>query len=115
MHNLSGAFAQEEKPQPINGTTYYPFSVIYPKKNRTYYCDKQNECREWVSKIRKATGYLNLTDIYDVKVRYSLITILKLKLTKIIKIIKFIGKTWQRQIWSSQTRYAQRNWKRRRY
>jgi hypothetical protein len=69
MHNLSGVFVKEEKPESINGVTYYPFSVVYPKKNRTYYCEKENECKGWVQSIRKATGYLNLTDIYEVKVR----------------------------------------------
>lgn len=71
MHNLSGVFVKEEKPEQINGTTYYPFSVIYPKKNRVYYCDNVNECSSWIKLIRRATGYLNLTDIYDVKVFIS--------------------------------------------
>ncbi len=71
MHNLSGCFIKEEKPQTINGVVFYPFSVVYPKKMRTYFCEKEHECKQWVLNIRKATGYTNLTDIYEVKVRYE--------------------------------------------
>jgi len=76
MHNLSGVFVKEEKPEVINGVTFYPFSVMYPKKNRTYYCEKNDECKGWVQSIRKATGYLNLTDIYEVKVSYKLLNLI---------------------------------------
>jgi hypothetical protein len=71
MHNLSGVFVKEEKSEVLNGIFYYPFSVIYPKKNRTYYCEKESDCREWVMNIRKATGYLNITDIYEVQVSFT--------------------------------------------
>ncbi len=69
MHNLSGVFVKEEPVETINGITYYPYSVIYPNKKRTYYCENEDETRIWVKTIKKVTGYLNLTDIYDVKVR----------------------------------------------
>lgn len=59
---------KEEKAECINGVNYYPFSVVYPKKNRIYYCEKESECKNWVACIRKVTGYINLTDIYEVKV-----------------------------------------------
>jgi hypothetical protein len=69
MHNLSGVFCKEELSETINGVVYYPFSVVYPNKKRVYYCENENESRIWVKTIRKVTGYINLTDIYEVKVR----------------------------------------------
>lgn len=68
MHNLSGVFVKEEKMETVNGTAYYAFSVQYPNKKRMYYCEKEDECRIWVKTIKRVTGYLNLTDIYEVKV-----------------------------------------------
>jgi len=68
MHNLSGVFVKEEKPEVVNGLQYYPFSVVYPNKKRVYYCEKEEESQMWVKTIRRVTGYVNLTDIYDVKV-----------------------------------------------
>jgi serine/threonine protein kinase len=67
MHHLSGVFVQEEKPLTYEGLNLYAFSVIYPKKSRFYYVDNEKEYKEWLSNIRKATGFQNLTDIYDVK------------------------------------------------
>lgn len=73
MHNLSGVYVKEEKEETLNGIVYYPFSVVYPKKTRTYYAENQGDCKNWVASIMKATGYLNLTDIYEVKVPLLLI------------------------------------------
>jgi hypothetical protein len=67
MHNLSGVFVQEEKPICYDNVNLFVFSVIYPKKSRFYYVDNEKEFHEWVYNLRKATGYQNLTDIYDVK------------------------------------------------
>ena len=72
MHNLSGVFVKEEPFEIINGIDYWPFSVVYPNKKRMYYCEKEDELRLWIKTIRKVTGYLDLTDIYEVKV-YNLI------------------------------------------
>ena len=67
MHNLSGLFVQVEKPKNFDGKTYYSFSVIYPVKARTYFCDDENQYKGWIENLRKATGYMNLLDIYEVK------------------------------------------------
>lgn len=68
MHNLSGVFLKEEDPINYEGKNLFCFSVIYPKKARNYYVENEAEYKEWVRHIQKATGYSNLTDIYDVKV-----------------------------------------------
>ena len=66
MHHLSGIFIQEEKPKVINGKKYLCFSMVYPKKTRVYYCEKENEYKIWIEKLKIATGFTNLTDIYDI-------------------------------------------------
>ncbi len=67
MHNLSGLFLQKEKSVNYEGTNYYSFSVVYPTKTRIYYCKNEKEYKEWVEKLKVATGYTNLLDIYEVK------------------------------------------------
>ena len=67
MHNLNGLFLQKEKSVEYEGTTYYSFKVIYPTKARVYYCKDEKEYNEWVEKLKIATGYTDLLEIYDVK------------------------------------------------
>ena len=67
MHNLSGLFLQKEKTVNFEGTNYYSFSVVYPTKTRVYYCKDEKEYNEWFEKLKVATGYTNLLDIYEVK------------------------------------------------
>ena len=67
MHNLSGLFLKTEGIKLINGKKYYNFTLISPIKNREYYCDNEQDYNDWVSVLKKATGYTNLLDIYDIK------------------------------------------------
>ena len=67
MHNLSGLFLQKEKSVTCDDTIYYSFSVVYPTKTRIYYCKNEKEYNEWFEKLKIATGYTNLLDIYEVK------------------------------------------------
>ena len=67
MHNLSGLFLQKENSMNYEGTNYNSFSVVYPTKTRIYYCKDEKEYKEWVEKLKVATGYTNLLDIYEVK------------------------------------------------
>lgn len=71
MHNLSGVFLKGEESIVQDGQVLYCFSVIYPKKTRYYYVEDKKEYDMWMKMIQKTTGYLNLTDIYDVKVFIS--------------------------------------------
>jgi calcium-dependent protein kinase len=41
--------------------------VVYPTKTRIYYCKSEKEYNEWFEKLKIATGYTNLLDIYEVK------------------------------------------------
>ena len=67
MHNLSGVFVSEEPMKEINGKKCFCFSVTYPKKTRMYYVEDENEYKTWVEKLKIATEYTNLTDLYDIK------------------------------------------------
>lgn len=67
MHNLTGTFITEEEPKIIDKKKYFCFSVVYPKKSRFYYVDKEDECKEWIKLLKKATCYSDLNDIYEVK------------------------------------------------
>ena len=67
MHNLSGLFIQVEEAKVIEGKKYYCFGVVYPSKTRIYYCNNENEYKGWIENLKKATGFTNLLDIYDVK------------------------------------------------
>ena len=67
MHNLSGAFIKEEKETTINNKHFYCFSLIVYGKAKKYYIDNKTEYDNWITNIKKAVGYSNLNDIYDIK------------------------------------------------
>jgi serine/threonine protein kinase len=60
-------YLQEEKEEVFDGHSYYCFSVVYPKKTRYYYVDSLEEYQNWVSVIKRATGYADLNDIFEVR------------------------------------------------
>ena len=66
MHNLSGVFLNEEPIKEINGKKFFSFSIQYPKKTRYYFVEKESEYKVWIEKLKAATGYTNLTDIYEI-------------------------------------------------
>ena len=67
MHNLSGLFVKVEEAKTFDGKKYFCFSVVYPAKTRMYYCDDEKQFKDWIDNLKKATGYTNLLDIYEVK------------------------------------------------
>ena len=67
MHNLSGLFVKVEEAKTFEGKKYYCFSVVYPAKTRMYYCDDEKQFKDWIDNLKKATGFTNLLDIYEVK------------------------------------------------
>ena len=67
MHNLSGLFVKVEEAKILDNKTYYCFSVVYPARTRMYFCDDEKQYKDWVENLKKATGYTNLLDIYEVK------------------------------------------------
>ena len=67
MHNLSGLFLKAEGIKEVKGKEMYCFSIAFPSKSRIYYCDNENEYNSWLEHLKKATGYTNLLDLYEVK------------------------------------------------
>ena len=67
MHNLSGLFLKAEGAKEVKGKKMYCFSIAFPSKSRVYYCDNEKEYNNWITVLKKATGYTNLLDIYEVK------------------------------------------------
>jgi serine/threonine protein kinase len=67
LHNLSGVYLKEEKSETFDGFNYYCFSVVYPKKVRYYYVDNLQDYQNWISVIKRATGYADLNDIFEVR------------------------------------------------
>ena len=67
MHNLSGLFLRPEGVKEIKGKKYYSFTIISSSKNRVYYCDNETDYNNWIAVLKKATGYTNLLEIYDIK------------------------------------------------
>jgi hypothetical protein len=66
MHNLSGLFLKEEATKILDDITYYSFSIIFPKKKRTYFCDNKQEFKGWKKHLRIATNYSNILQMYEI-------------------------------------------------
>jgi len=67
MHNLTGVFVKEEKIQMIAGHPYHCFGIVYPKKTRYYFTEKEEEYKIWISSIKKVIGHSDINDIYEIK------------------------------------------------
>lgn len=69
MHNLVGVFIQDEEEEVLDSSTkLYPFSLIFPgNTTRTYYLQKKEDKDKWVSTLKKAIGYSDMFDFYEIK------------------------------------------------
>lgn len=68
MVNLISVFIKiDEEEQLDKKNTLYPFTLIFPGKERTYYLLNKDERDKWVAQIKNAIGYASLTDFYEVK------------------------------------------------
>ena len=65
MHNLSGCFFKEYRSEKIGNKIYYCFSVVFPKKERKYYCDSKETYDNFVESLKKSFNYLNFFDYYE--------------------------------------------------
>ena len=59
MHNLSGCFIKDNGSKVINDTTYYSFSLVFPSKERSFYCNSKEIYDNFSNKLKEAFGYLN--------------------------------------------------------
>ncbi len=67
MHNPRRLFSKTEGIKKIQGKIYHIFTIIGPTKHRDNYCDSEQDYNIWISVLKKATGYTNILDIYDIK------------------------------------------------
>ena len=67
MHNLSGVFLKEEPETVIENKHFYVFSIITGDKPKKYYVKDKEEYSQWIFNLKKAIGYSNLNDIYEMK------------------------------------------------
>jgi len=72
MINLVGVFIKEEPEEALDRKNIlYPFTLESPRfasnKQRTFYLLDKGKRDEWVTVIKKAIGYANLFDFYDIK------------------------------------------------
>ena len=65
MHNLSGCFIKDNGSKVINDTTYYSFSLVFPSKERSFYCNSKEIYDNFSNKLKEAFGYLNFFDYYE--------------------------------------------------
>ena len=65
MHNLSGCFIKDNGTRVINDTTYYSFSLVFPSKERSFYCNSKEIYDNFSNKLKEAFGYLNFFDYYE--------------------------------------------------
>lgn len=68
MKSLAGVYLKYELDDVVeNGVQYFLFMLIFPNKRRIYYLTSQVEKDKWISAIKKAIGYANLYDFYELK------------------------------------------------
>ena len=65
MHNLSGCFVKDNGTKVINDKTYYSFTLVFPSKERSFYCNSKEICDNFKQKWKEAFGYLNFFDYYE--------------------------------------------------
>jgi len=65
MHNLSGCFVKENGSKKINDKTYYCFTLVFPSKERSFYCNSKEVYDNFNRCLKEAFGYLNFFDYYE--------------------------------------------------
>lgn len=67
MHNLSGVFLKEEGECNLFGKKCYSFSLILERKPKVHYVETLEEYNGWIKNLKKAIGYSDLNDLYEIK------------------------------------------------
>ncbi len=65
MHNLSGCFVKDNGTKILNDKTYYSFTLVFPSKERSFYCNSKEIYENFTKKLKEAFGYLNFFDYYE--------------------------------------------------
>lgn len=67
MHNLTGSFVKEKDEKVVEGIKLFGFSIVFSNKTRSYYTGSRSSLDNWLSILRKAIGYQNFSDFYEMK------------------------------------------------
>ena len=66
MHNLSNCFIKENEPFEYQEKKFFSFTLILPKKSVTYYCDNENEFKNWIKNLHIVLGYNDINEKYEI-------------------------------------------------
>ena len=67
MHNLSDVYIKQNELYEYEGKKYYSFTMIFPKKTKTFYCEKEEEYQTWMKKLKNAINFTNINEKYDIQ------------------------------------------------
>ena len=69
MHSMAGIYLKVDKEEVIDGKyKLYPFRLIFPpNRGRSYYLRTEAERDMWAAAIKKAIGYSNVEDFYEIQ------------------------------------------------
>ena len=65
IHNLSGCFVKENGTKVIGDKTYYRFILVFPSKERNFYCSSKEIYDNFNNALKESFGYLNFFDYYE--------------------------------------------------
>jgi len=66
MKSLAGVYLKSDIEESMeNGRMMYPFMLIFPDKRRIYYLKSLEDKEMWITAIKKAIGFANLLDFYE--------------------------------------------------
>ena len=69
MMSLTGSYVKEEMQEIIDGKRIMaPFVLYFGASKLRLYALKKEDQQKWVSALKEAIGYTNLTDHYELKV-----------------------------------------------
>jgi hypothetical protein len=59
MINLTGSFLKDEEKTKVGDEKvwFYPFTLVFPNAERTFYLTKEEEKTKWVEHLKKVIGY----------------------------------------------------------
>ena len=78
MHNLTGTYILEEDnitklkrenetEENVQINILYQFTLIFNKKKRNFFCEKEEEVKNWIKNIKKAINLKDINDYYEFK------------------------------------------------
>lgn len=66
IYALTNVFIREEEPEPHDDKFVYSFTLMFPSKERKFYCLEKEEYEAWLVKLKQAIGYYSISDYYDI-------------------------------------------------